>query len=244
MKLKLLFLSLLGTITMANAQYTLTGQDGAILIDGYIIEVGENSLPDAQYEFTVTNDNQDDDIYLRAEYAEARNANNTNFAEFCFGMCLADIPLGQFIPGSSPETFMVPAGETTFIQNHFYSDDAGNGTDMVEFVFKFRQYQADGLTEIGAAKTVTYRYNPTLGVKNNNKLDLVIESTIITNTLDLKVNEPMNMVIYDLKGRIVKQANLEVGRQQIDMSNLSTQAYLLQFKNEKGGTQSTKVIVK
>lgn len=244
MKLKLLFLSMLGTITMANAQYTLTGQDDAILVDGYIIEVGETTLPGATYEFTVTNDNQNEDIYLRAEYAEQRNATNPKFAEFCFGICLYDLVIGQTIPGLSPQTFLVPAGFTTNIPNHFFSDDAGNGTDLVDFVFKFRQYEEDGITEIGTAKTVTYRYNPTLGIKDNNKLDLVIESTIITNTLNLKINEPMQMVIYDLKGRVVKQAQLEVGRQQIDVSNLSTQAYLLQFKNEKGGTQSTKVIVK
>lgn len=244
MKLKLLFLSLLGTMTMANAQYTLTGQDDIVLNDGHIIEVDVTTYPDAVYEFSVTNDNQNDPIYLRAQYVEQRNANNPKFAEFCFGICLYDIEVGQMVPGETPETFIVPAGTTTNIPNHFFGDDAGNGTDLVDFVFEFHQYEADGITEIGTSKTVTYRYNPSLGINDRNKLDLVIESTIISGTLNLKVNEPMNLVVYDLKGRTVKQANLEVGSQQIDMSDLSSQAYLLQFKNEKGGTQSSKVIVK
>lgn len=244
MKLKLLFLALLSTVTVANAQYTLTGQDGIVLNDGHIIELGVNTYPDAVYEFSVTNDNQNDPIYLRAQYVEERNANNPKFAEFCFGICLYDIEVGQMIPGNAPQTLMVPAGFTTNIPNHFFGDDAGNGTDVVDFVFEFRQYEADGITEIGSLKTVTYRYNPSLGINDNDKLDLVVESTIISSTLNLKVNEPMNLVVYDLKGRIVKKANLEIGSQQIDMSDLSPQAYLLQFKNEKGGTQSSKVIVK
>jgi hypothetical protein len=51
------------------------------------------------------------------------------------------------------------------------------------------------------------------------------------------------MIIYDLRGRAVKQANFEIGRQEVNMSDLSAQAYILQFKNEQGATQTTKIVV-
>lgn len=243
MKLKLLFLSLLGTITIANAQYTVTDTNGEVLNNGDVIEYGTTLFPDASYDFVIFNDNENESIFMRIEYVEAKNANNTNFAELCFGLCMNDVAVGATVP-LAPQTIELGIGQDSGAGNHFYSDDSGNGTDMVDFIFKFHQLLADGVTEVGTPLTFTYRYNPTLGIKDNNKVDLVIESTIISNSLNLKVNEPMSMMVYDLKGRVVKQVNLEVGRQNIDMSNLSAQAYLLQFKNEKGGTQSTKVIVK
>ncbi len=60
----------------------------------------------------------------------------------------------------------------------------------------------------------------------------------------LDVNEPVSMLVYDLRGRVVKQGRFETGRQEVNMSDLSAQAYIVQFKNENGATQTTKIIVK
>jgi len=51
------------------------------------------------------------------------------------------------------------------------------------------------------------------------------------------------MLVYDLRGRVVKQARFETGRQEVNMSDLSAQAYIVQFRNEKGATQTTKIVV-
>ena len=88
-----------------------------------------------------------------------------------------------------------------------------------------------------------YRHNPTLGVNEVSNVNLTIQSTVISNELVLNVNEAVRMLVYDLQGRVVKQANLEAGRQTINMSDLNSQAYILQFKNEKGAVKTTKIIV-
>lgn len=241
MKFKLLLLSVLGSVAMANAQYTVADRTGNILSDGDIIEYGTTAYPDASYEFYVTNENPSEEIYTRIEFVDAINADGSMF-ELCYGLCYTGITIGQTVP-LTPETLVIGVGETTLEGNHFYNADPGNGTDLVEYIFTFHQYEADGVTEIGTPLTFTYRYNPTLGVNENNKVNLSVQSTVVTNELVLNVNEPVSMLVYDIQGRIVKQARVETGRQTINMSDLSSQAYILQFQNERGATQTTKIIV-
>lgn len=239
MKLKLLFLTIFCSVAIANAQYTVTNDAGDVLQDGDII----NSTLMESYNFFVTNDNPSEEIYTRIEVVSLVNTTGDLF-EFCYGLCLPNVFVGLILP-EPPSTMAIGVGETTIEGNHFLNGDSGDGTQVIDYVFIFHQYEdAAGDTETGTPLTLTYRYNPNLGVSDNSKVDLTIESTVITNELVLKVNEPVNMMVYDLQGRIVKQARFETGRQTLDMSNLNSQAYILQFRNEKGATQTSKIIVK
>lgn len=244
MKLKLLFLTIMGSVTLANAQYTVRDAEGNVLNNGDVLEFGVYGYgTEASYDFFVTNDNPTETINTRIEVVDAVSQTG-NLFELCYAeQCYTDLSIGQTLP-PVPDTYPIGPGQTTGPGNHFQNDDPGNGSDVLEYVFAFHQYEEDGVTEIGTPLTFTYRYNPTLSVKNNNKVNLTIQSTVITNELVLNVNEPVSMMVYDLQGRVVKQARFETGRQTLDMSNLNSQAYILQFKNEKGATQTTKVIVK
>ena len=242
MKFKLLLLSALCAVTFANAQYTVTDRAGNKLNNGDILEFGVyGDDPMARYDFFVTNDNPSGEIYTRIEFVDAINADGSLF-ELCYGECLTGISVGQTVP-PAPGTLVIGIGETTIEGNHFWNGDPGNGSDIIDYIFSFHQYEADGVTEIGTPLTFTYRYNPTLGVSELNKVDLTVISTVVSNELKLDVNEPVQMTVYDLRGRTVKQARFETGRQTMNMSDLSSQAYILQFTNEKGAMQTTKIIV-
>ncbi len=241
MKFKLLFLSVIGSFAIANAQYTVTDRSGNVLNDGDLIEYGTTEYPEASYEFYVTNDNPSEEIYTRIEFVSATSGNGDGF-ELCYGECYTGIAVGQTVP-PTPDVLTIAVGDTTLEGNHFYNGDPGNGVDNMDFVFAFHQYEADGTTEIGTPLTFTYRYNPTLGVNENNVVKLKIQSTVVSGQLVLNVNETVDMLVYDLNGRIVKQARFETGRQEVSMSDLSAQAYIVQFKNEKGATQTTKIVV-
>ncbi len=243
MKLKLLLFGVIGCVAIANAQYTVTDRSGDVLNEGDVIEFGTLEYPDASYEFFVTNDNPSEEIYTRVEFVSENNATR-EFEQLCYGLCYNDLVPSESVPPAGDDALVIAVGETTPMGNHFWSDDPGNGVDNVEFVFSFRQYEdAAGTIEIGTPLTFTYRYNPTLGVNNNSKLNLSIQSNIVNNELVLNVNEPISMLVYDLQGRVVKQGRFEIGRQTINMSDLSAQTYILQFQNEKGATQTTKIIV-
>ena len=244
MKLKLLLLSVLGCFAIANAQYTVTDRSGNILNDGDVIEFGTLEFPDASFDFHVTNDNPSDEIYTRIEYVSENNSTNGEFEQLCYGECLVDILPTDFVPDLNEAALVIGVGETTPMGNHFWSNDPGNGVDNVEFVFSFRQYEDPaGTIETGTPLTFTYRYNPALSVNDNNTVNLTIQSTVVSNELVLNVNEPISMMVYDLQGRVVKQARFEIGRQLVNMSNLSSQAYIVQFQNERGAKQTTKIVV-
>ena len=59
----------------------------------------------------------------------------------------------------------------------------------------------------------------------------------------MNVNEPISMVVYNVQGKVVKQAQFETGRQTVNVSDLSSQIYIVQFKNQKGGVQTSKIVV-
>ena len=244
MKLKLLFLTIMGSVAIANAQYTVRDINGNQLNNGEVLEFGVYGYgTTANYEFFVTNDNPTDVIYTRIEFVSAVNATG-EFFELCYALqCYTNLSVGFTIP-DAPQVFPIAVGETTGEGNHFLNADPGNGTDILDYVFAFHQYEADGVTEIGAPLTFTYRYNPNvLGVNENGKVNMTIQSTVVSNELVLNLNEPVGMKVYDLQGRVVKQARFETGRQTVNMSDLSSQTYILQFNNERGATQTTKILV-
>lgn len=243
MKLKLLFLSLIGSVGIANAQYTVTNDRGDILQNGDVLEYGTYGYDvGADYIFFVTNDNPTETIYSRLEFVDAINADGSMF-EICYaGQCYTDIPIGFTAP-LTPNVLPIAPGESTPGGDHILNGDPGDGVYMIDYICAFHQYEADGVTEIGTPLTFTYRYNPTLGVNENSIVKLKVQSTVISNQMVLEVNEPVSMFVYDLTGRVVKQGNFETGRQEVNMSDLSAQVYILKFKNENGATQTTKIVV-
>ena len=243
MKFKLLFLAVIGSVALANAQYTVTDDKGNVLKNGDILEYGTYGYnTGADYIFFVKNDNPTETIYSRLEFVDAINADGSMF-EICYaGNCYTDIPIGFTAP-PIPNVLPIAPGESTPGGDHILNGDPGDGIYVIDYICAFHQYEADGVTEIGTPLTFTYRYNPLLSVKNNNKVNLTVQSTIVRDELVLDVNEPIHMTVYDLQGRKVKEAQLETGRQIVNMSNLSAQTYILQFRNEKGATKVDKIVV-
>lgn len=243
MKIKLLLIAAIGCFSFANAQFTVADRAGNVLNDGDVIEYGSIIYDDSNYEFFVTNDNPSNEIYTRIEYISHENSTNGKFEQLCYGLCYNQLTVGETVPPSNEVAIAISVGETTGLGNHLWSNDPGNGTDNVNFKFAFRQYSdAAGTIEIGTPLIFTYRYNPSLGVNDNNKLKLTVLSTVVSNEIVLDVAEPLQMTMYNIQGKVVKQASFETGRQVVNVSDLSSQAYILQFSNKAGGVQTTKIL--
>ena len=246
MKFKLLLLSVLGAVSIASAQFTVKDDQGNVLNDGDVIEYGSLDYADAEYAFFVTSENPSDIIYSRVEYISQSNATTPDFEPLCYGFqCYYGIELGTTVPPADAPAVDIPVGHTTGLGNHFYSSDPGNGADNVDFVFAFRQYESiDSDVEVGTPLIFTYRYNPTLSVNNVSKVNLSLVSTMVSDQLMMDVNEPVQVKLFDMQGRIVKEGNYETGRQVMDVSSLSSQQYIVQFKNEGGAMKTSKIIIK
>lgn len=239
MKQKLLLLSVLFVAFSMNAQYTVEDSNGDPVLDGHIVTYGTLTYPEASWDFYVNNVSTTDAIRMKIEFVSAINADGSQM-ELCFGLCYTGIVIGNSYPPNADYVGIAPGGQT-LPGNHMFNSDPGNGTDMV--IYTFRYYQIDNAgNEIGDDLTVIYRYDPTLGVADNN-VDVNLFATSITDELVVNVQEDVNLTIYDLQGRVVKTQALEIGQQYIDLSHLSAQMYLAHFENNRGVSQTTKFVV-
>ena len=240
MKKKLLLLTLLLVAFVVKAQYVIADENGNEFFDGMVYETGSLEYDEAELQFYVTN-NGSEQINMRIEFVSAVNGNGNGF-QLCFGQCYIDLVIGQTVP-PTPGFIAIASGETTGIGNHFYNENPGNGTDIQDYVFRYYETDDDGV-DIGNSLSITYRYNPLLGTEDFNELNVNISSTIIESEMIVNTIEELEMEVYDLQGRLVKNQRLNIGQQIINMSDLSAQLYIVKFNNVEGASKTMKVLVK
>ncbi len=242
MKQKLLFFSLLLLTLTVNAQFTVEDHDGNLISDNQVLQFNTVAPdPAAIYDFYVNNTSGTDPIRMKIEFVSAVNADGS-LMELCFGLCYTGITIGSSYPPNADYVEIAPGGQT-LPGNHMANADPGNGTDVLEYVFRYYQIDMAG-NEIGDDLTVTYQYDPLLSVNDFDSLKVNVFATSITNELVLTVEEELNLEVYNLQGKKVKSQRLDVGQQSIDMSDLSSQMYLLHFVNDRGVSQTTKIVVR
>ncbi len=240
MKKKLLLLTLLLVAFVVKAQYVIVDQNGDEITDGMVYQTNSVEYEFAELQFYITN-NGSENINMRIEFVSAVNGNGNGF-QLCFGQCYIDLVIGQTVP-PTPGFIAIASGDTTGEGNHFYNSNVGDGESVQEYVFRFYETDDDGV-DIGNSLSITYQYDPLLGTDDFNQLDVNISSTIIETEMIVNTVEELDMVVYDLQGRLVKNQKLNVGQQNIDMSDLSTQLYIVKFSNRDGASKTMKILVK
>lgn len=240
MKQKILFLGILLASFSLNAQYTVEDSDGNMILDGAVVAYNQITYPEGSLDFFVNNTSGTETIRMKIEFVDAINADGS-LMELCFGLCYTGIVIGQSYPPNTDYVEILP-GEQTLPGNHMYNADPGNGTNVLDYIFRFYQIDAGG-SEIGESLTMTYRYDPLLSVADVNGLDVNVFSNSTSNEVTVEAQEDLNLVIYDLQGRMVRSQKVNMGRSVINMSNLSSQMYVLHFANNRGISHTTKVVV-
>ena len=238
MKKVLLLLAVFFAAITVNAQYVVEDQFGNEIIDGMVVEFSDYGVSNASLEYYITNNNSNE-IYMRIEFVDAINATGAGF-ELCFSQCYIDLVVGQTVP-AAPEFVTIASGGTTPEGNHFANTI--EGTDVKDYVFRFYETDSEG-NDIGNSLSFTYRYNPILGINDVNELDISVASTVIFNDMHVNAVEELNMEIYSLQGKLVNSQKINVGQQLINMSNLSSQIYIVKFSNDEGASKTIKVVKK
>ena len=225
-----------------NAQFTVEDTDGNTISEGQIIAFGEVGYPEGNFDFFVQNPSTTDPIRMKIEFVSAVNADGSGL-EICFGLCYTGVIIGNTYPPNAEFVEVAPNSQTG-PGNHFLNTDMGNGTDVIDYTFKFYEVAADGTTQIGTPLTMMYRYDPNLLSVNENTLDVTINSTVVTEQLTVNTKESLDLVVYDLQGRIAASYKIAAGLQQVDVSALNTQLYILKFNNAEGNTYTSKIVKK
>jgi hypothetical protein len=167
MKKNLLLVCLLFGAAVMNAQFTVEDHDGNLIEDGDVVAYNSIVFEEASLEFFVNNTSTGE-IRTRIEFVSATNADGSQM-ELCYGECYTGITIGENYPVGFD--VVIAAGDQTGLGNHMYNADPGNGTDVLDYVFRFYEVDAGG-NEIGTPLSMTYRYDPLLGVNDQNALDL------------------------------------------------------------------------
>ena len=138
--------------------YEVEDLDGNIFVNNQTVEFSVLDYPDASLGFYVRNTSSET-IAMRIE-VESMSGTDGSLMELCFGECYFGVTTGTSYPTnpSSPNVNIEPGQTQASSGDHFFNTDPGNGSDPVEYTFKF--YNASEIGEqVGGEFRLRYRYS-------------------------------------------------------------------------------------
>jgi Secretion system C-terminal sorting domain len=185
----------------------------------------------------------DADIYVKLKVNTITNANGED-VQFCFGgLCYFSIDEGDTVPTNNTLAPIGP-GETNVAQDHFFNENPGTtvGEDVI-YNLSFIQVTSTG-EETGTLLTFNYKYSPTASVANFTALQnlgITLNSTSVSNNLNLKANNAATLNLYSTTGQLVKTVTIAQGSQSIDVSALASGIYVAAFTMQDGKKGDIKI---
>ena len=242
-----LFITLVLTNMFVYSQneyaFSLETTDGVEIEDNEVFEFSDITYPDASMGFYVRNDSSED-INVKVEVT-SMSGTDGSLMELCFGNCYNGIALNQSYPSN---TFVTIAPNETQASSgdHFFNQDPGDGSTPVEYAFRFYMVDQDGNEVVSIAELITYThvgyyYSSTLNIDDLNQ----IEGTISHSNGRLKIHseKQYQLNIYDVRGSLILEKEIEIGDNYINSSMISNHLYLLNFIEENGNLISKKIIL-
>ena len=233
------------------SQMTMKKLDGTPIINGDVLTYSvlgnseEVTESDPAYLGLKIYNSAANNINVKMKLISMTNADGNNL-QFCIDpICVGTISVGNAYPASGNS--VVPANGQNGNFDHFVNSNPGNGTDPVVYVLKFYMVNSFG-AEIGSSITFTYKYDPTLlGTGNGNSLQnagINLKSTLVDSQVEFDANAGGKMELYDLNGKVISHISYVSGYNTIDISNLNSSVYILNFINDEGKKANSKIIKK
>ncbi len=226
------------------SQIALTRHNGTPVNNGQVLAFNTNSGTAAEFDFYVKNLSATASVNVKINCMALVNTDGFGF-ELCFGNeCLPDVEEGMTYPINFPYVTLPPLGQSGN-DGHFLNTPVASSTAPFPKDYTFRFYQAGNAS--GNTIDVTYRYDPNLSNDEISQLQasgVIVKSTVVENELVLDVLKGDSMVIYDLNGKAVYASKLNYGIQTINVSDLTSGVYLINFTNAEGVSTTKKIIKK
>lgn len=230
------------SLTTSFAQLSVKKLDGTPIVTGDVFVFHELEEPDNYLGFKVYNTSASS-IKVRAKVVSITNSTGTDL-QLCLGdICLNTISAGSSYP-SSPVTIAANGQNSNF--DHILNNNPGiDPTQPVEYVIRISQVDNSGV-EIGTGVTFTYRYTAVLANETftNTQNDVVLKSSIVSSTLDIRAAKNVMMELFDVNGKSIRRENLSAGDHSIDVSELGAGMYILGFNSETNQKSTAKFIKK
>ncbi|RAR71729.1 T9SS type A sorting domain-containing protein [Flavobacterium aciduliphilum] len=218
------------------AQISMYKHDMTPILNGQVVAFNTTTFPDNELDFYIKN-NSASSVSVKVSCVSLLNNDGTGF-ELCFGPeCLSFVEEGTSYP-TNP--VVIAANGTNGNFDHFLNTNASAGVFPRDYNFRF--YQVGNPS--GNTIDFTYRYDPGLSVHDIEQLQtygVIIKSTQVVDALELDVLKSTNLELYDLNGKIVKdKIKLYYGVQTLDVSNLSSGTYIINFISDDGNSSKVK----
>ena len=240
---KIIFFTCIFAFITVNAQLVVTKGDNTVINNNDIIGFTvTGSASQLDYKFKNTSNQE---IYAKVRCNSLVNTNGTNF-QFCLDQCYNSVTVGQSYPfgAGAPPYETIAANGTNFAGYNFKNLNTSAPAD-----YSFRFFQVDANSNpIGTPINFTYRYDPNLSVDEIEKVNTLksmginLHSNAVTDDMVFDNTQTAQMKIYDLSGKAVLNALLNIGNQNINVSALNTGIYMVSFSNQDGQNATVKMV--
>lgn len=236
-KMTLLVAMLISGSLFAQLPYTVEDADGNPINDGDTLAFGSFEAPEAKYDFFVNNQTSDP-INVKIEFVSAVNADGSLF-ELCWGLCYTEIAIGGDYPLGN-DWVTIDGNGQSLAGNHFYNQSDGGGSP-IEYVFRFHMVDGSG-ADIGENLTITYRYDPALGVGDNQLAEVNLASTVVSSMLEVQTQQDLTAVVYNIQGQVVANGRIASGGGGLAVGQLAAQPYIVVLSNDQGASKTIKFV--
>ena len=245
MKIKLLSFLLVFSL-ISNAQFEVKNtNDNSVITDGQTLNFSVTGCPyndsSCYWPFSVTNTSSSD-IYVRIFVDGLTGTNGDNF-QLCFATdCFNSVPLNTFIPGSGSGPALITMGASNYIGNSMWNNNSAGSAPM-SYTFRFQAYSDSAATNPIGSLSMTYSYNSTFSTSDFNLSNVKIYPNSQNKTLVVDTAIDLNAEIYSILGKKVKSASLSAQNNQINVSNLTSQIYIVRLTDKSGKSITKKVVI-
>lgn len=244
--MKKIILSALLTVLLGNflnAQYTVNKIDGTPLVNNQVIEFTTSNSSAAEFKFVVNNTGTEN-LDFRVRCMNLVNNTGLNF-QLCFGYdCFSSVTAGVIYPDYQ---VIVNAGENRAgLGDNLKNFNPGDGVNYpMDFSFRFFTKNLAGAI-VGENLNITYRYQGPLSISQKDKLNLMgvkVINTLVNEYVGLEIQKNVTYDLVNLQGQRVSEGLL-TNNTNLDLSNLQSGLYLLNFSNNEGMYDSVKIVKK
>ena len=139
--------------------YDVEDLNGNVFVNNQTLEFSVLDYPDASLGFYIRNTSSET-IAMRIE-VESMTGTDGALMELCFGECYFGVTTGTSYPTSpsTPNVNIEPGQTQASSGDHFFNMDAGDGSTVVEYTFKFYLADENG-NQNGTVFRLKYRYLP------------------------------------------------------------------------------------
>jgi hypothetical protein len=200
----------------------------------------------AKMHLLVQNDTNEE-INVKLKMLDIQNSDGSE-VQFCYGQsCLNSAPINSVTPPGPPSVATkIPAGGNNAgdYAGYFYNQHPiTNGP--ITYTMGLFHIDAAGVPTGDPIVTFNYKYDPTASTTDFNALaqmGIVVNNTVVNNTLDITANVNAKLEIVNINGQIVKKAAIANASQSIDLSSAAAGVYFARFTTAENKTAQVKIV--